>query len=44
MLAELDRAQSMRARVETVLMPLLEMGDVSIETVGRNMGLSRQTL
>ena len=44
MLAELDRAQSMRVRVESVLIPLLEMGDVSIETVGRNMGLSRQTL
>lgn len=44
MLAELDRARSTRARVETLLMPLLEKGDVSIETVGSRLGLSRQTL
>ena len=44
MLAELDRAQSTRARVESVLMSLLQTGDLSIERVCHEMGLSRQTL
>jgi AraC-like DNA-binding protein len=44
MLEELDRARSTRARVESLLMPLLEQGDVSIEAVGSRLGLSRQTL
>jgi AraC-like DNA-binding protein len=44
MLAELDRARSTRNRVESLLMPLLPQGDVSIDAVGSQMGLSRQTL
>ena len=44
MLAELDRARSTRNRVETVLMPLLQNSNVSIERVGSRLGLSRQTL
>ena len=44
MLEELDRAQSTRARVESVLMSLLQTGDLSIERVCHEMGLSRQTL
>jgi AraC-like DNA-binding protein len=44
MLVELDRARSTQKRVESVLMPLLQDGRVSIETVGSRLGLSRQTL
>jgi AraC-like DNA-binding protein len=44
MLADLDRARSTRNRVESLLMPLLQKGDVSIDAVGSQLGLSRQTL
>lgn len=44
MLAELERTRSTRSRVESLLMPLLAQGDVRIETIGRRLGLSRQTL
>jgi AraC-like DNA-binding protein len=44
MLADLDRTRSTRSRVESLLMPLLQTGDVSIDTVGNQLGLSRQTL
>jgi AraC-like DNA-binding protein len=44
MVAELDRARSVRARVENILMPLLPRGRVSIEGVGKRLGLSRPTL
>jgi AraC-like DNA-binding protein len=44
MLEELDRGRSTRGRVESLLMPLIQKGDVSIDAVGSQMGLSRQTL
>jgi len=44
MLAELARTRSIRGRVESLLMPLLPQGSVNIEAIGRQLGLSRQTL
>jgi AraC-like DNA-binding protein len=44
MVAELDRTKTMRARVEHELLPLLQHGNVSIEAVGKRLGLSRPTL
>jgi AraC-like DNA-binding protein len=44
LLENLDRAQSMRGRVETLLRILLPAGNASIATVARQLGVSRSTL
>ena len=44
LLAELEAAKTMRGRVETILLPLLHLGDVSMDTVAAQMRISRQTL
>lgn len=44
LLAELDRDKTLRARIEAHLMPILHKGDVSVESVAAEMGMSRQTL
>lgn len=44
LLARLDSERTVRARVERVLMPMLEGGRAGVEAVCREMGLSRQTL
>lgn len=44
LLRQLDRSQSVRGRVEDVLVPLLKTGDTTVETVAREIGVSRQTL
>ena len=43
LLVELERARSIRFRVENVAMPLLQNG-VGVEAVSAKLGLSRQTL
>ena len=44
LLARLDDSQSIRGRVESLLVPLLHTSDVSVDLIARKMGLSRQTL
>jgi AraC-like DNA-binding protein len=44
LLRTLEGSRSTRGRVERLLMPMLTTGHVSIDTVGRKLGLSRQTL
>lgn len=44
LLEELAQAQTVRGRVEILLLPRLHTGDVGIETVARAMQTSRQTL
>jgi AraC-like DNA-binding protein len=44
MLDELDRGRTVQSRVEGAVMPLLQSGSVSIEAVGKQLGVSRQTL
>lgn len=44
LLAELEAARSTRAKVESVLMPILHTGDVNMAIVARRMALSRRTL
>jgi len=44
LLEELEKAQTVRGRVESLLLPLLHTGDVSIEAIARMMLTSRQTL
>jgi AraC-like DNA-binding protein len=44
LLARLDASKSVRARVEEVLIDRLPERDVGIESVSRELGLSRQTL
>lgn len=44
LLKRLDDSVTTRGRVEGALAPLLQRGDVRIETVSRELGLSRQTL
>jgi AraC-like DNA-binding protein len=44
LLDRLESSRSTRGRVETVLMPVLHCGDVSVDAIGSKLGLSRQTL
>lgn len=40
----LERSKTMRARVESLLIPLLHAGDASVDAIAHRLGLSRQTL
>lgn len=44
LLKELENAKSTRGRVESILMPVLHTGDVSMDTIATQLGVSRQTL
>jgi AraC-like DNA-binding protein len=44
MLADLESSKSTKGQIERMLLPILHTGDVSMETIARRMGLSRQTL
>jgi len=44
LLAKLDSSQSMRGKVENLLMPMLRTRDANIDLIARTLGLSRQTL
>jgi AraC-like DNA-binding protein len=44
LLKNLESTKSTRGRVESLLMPILHTGDVSMDTIAGKMGLSRQTL
>ena len=44
LLDELEKATSARAKVESLLIPILHKGEPSVEEVAKDVGLSRQTL
>jgi AraC-like DNA-binding protein len=44
LLKNLENSKSTRGRVESLLLPILHTGDVSIATITRKLGVSRQTL
>ena len=44
LLKELEGSKTMRGRVESLLMPVLHTGDVSMDTIAAKLGQSRQTL
>lgn len=44
LLQKLERSQSVRDRVERLLIPMLQTGEVSIDEIAGALGLSRQTL
>jgi AraC-like DNA-binding protein len=44
LLEKLERAKSMRGRVESLLAPLLPTGDATMEAIAKQLGLSRQSL
>jgi len=44
LLEKLEESKSMRGRVESLLIPILQTGEAKIETIARKLGLSRQTL
>jgi AraC-like DNA-binding protein len=44
LLGEIEQATSVRARVESVLMPILHTGDASMHAVAGRMGVGRRTL
>lgn len=44
LLRNLDDEQSIRGRVEKLLVPILHTGDVTVDVVASELGLSRQTL
>jgi len=44
LLAKLDSEQSIRGRVESLLVPLLHTRDLGVEIIAEKIGLSRQTL
>lgn len=44
LLESLERSQSMRTKVESLLIPMLHTGEVSIDLVAGKMDMSRQTL
>ncbi len=44
LLAKLEASKTLRGRVESLLLPILPTGEVSVEGIARNLGLSRQTL
>lgn len=44
LLAELEAEDSIRARIESLLLPLLHTGELSADSVAAALGMSRQTL
>ncbi|MEA3003209.1 MAG: hypothetical protein QOH81_1997 [Sphingomonadales bacterium] len=44
LLKNLEASDTMRSRVESLLMPILHTGEARIEAVARRLGVSRQTL
>ncbi|MDP3491973.1 MAG: AraC family transcriptional regulator [Hyphomonadaceae bacterium] len=44
LVTELENSKSTRGKVESLLMPMLHTGDVSMDTLAAKMGVSRQTL
>lgn len=44
LLKQLEASDTLRARVESLLMSMLHTGDASVDTVAAKMGLSRRTL
>ena len=44
LLAELEAEDSIRARIESLLLPLLHTGELSADSVAEALGMSRQTL
>lgn len=44
LLRELEQSKSTRGRVESLLMPVLHTGDVSMDAIAEKMSVSRQTL
>ena len=44
LLKSLESSTSTKARVETLLLPILHTGDASMDTIAGKMGISRQTL
>ena len=44
LLKELETSKSIRARVESLLMPILHTGEASMDRIAAKMGLSRRTL
>jgi AraC-like DNA-binding protein len=44
LLKELENSKTTRGRVESLLLPLLHTGDVSMDKIAGRLGLSRQTL
>lgn len=44
LLKELEASKTVRARVESLLMPVLHTGDASMDAIAVRMGLSRRTL
>jgi AraC-like DNA-binding protein len=44
LLKTLENSQTTRGRVETLLLPLLHTGDISMDTIAAKLALSRQTL
>jgi AraC-like DNA-binding protein len=44
LLKELEGTKSMRAKVESLLMPILHTGDANMDEIASRMGLSRRTL
>lgn len=44
LLSELDSAKTTRGRVESLLMPILHTGELSMDAIAATLGVSRQTL
>jgi AraC-like DNA-binding protein len=44
LLASLERAKTLRGRIEALLLPILHTGDANIATIASRLGSSRQTL
>jgi Arabinose-binding domain of AraC transcription regulator, N-term/Helix-turn-helix domain len=44
LLKDLQGSKTSRGRVESLLMPILHTGDISMDTIAAKMGVSRQTL
>jgi AraC-like DNA-binding protein len=44
LLDKLQSTKSIRGRVESLLIPILHTGDANVDTIARNLGVSRQTL
>jgi len=44
LLREMDAAQTVRGKVESLLLPVLHEGDIGMDAIAEQMALSRQTL
>lgn len=44
LLKELEQSKTLRGRVEALIMPLLHTGDINIDRIASQIGVSRQTL